>query len=399
LPLDHFQMNAATPLNFVEPESTGMLRSTLRRFVEKEMPRELAQQWDKDNHFPRDVFAKLAQLGVMGLTVPEEYGGVGRDIVACMVTIEELARRSSAIAVPYIMSACYAGMNILECATEAQKKSLLPRVASGELLFAYGFTEPDVGSDLASVKTTAERRDDRVIINGAKRFCSGAAIADYIYVLARSDRDAPARKNLSFIMVPPDTPGVTITPIDGMGLKGAATTDVTFDDVDVPFENVMGGEAGWNKGWDFLVGPGLDIEKLEVAALALGVAEAAVADAWDYSQQRRQFGTAICAIQSIRHVLAEVQTKLHACRLVMAQAAWLADRRLPCRAETSMAKLFVCDTGKDIVLACQGVLGAYGYVKGFDMERYVRECLLMPIIGGSSMIQKNNIANALNLPR
>lgn len=392
-------VTSTTPLNFAEPESMIMLRSTLRRFVEQEMPRELAQKWDKDDHFPRDVFDKLAQLGVMGITIPEEYGGYGRDIMSCMVTIEELAKRSCAIAVPYIMAACYAGMNILECASEEQKKSLLPLVASGNLLFAYGWTEPDIGADLANVKTTAERKGDVVVINGAKRFCSGADIADYIYVLAKSDKTAPARKNLSFIMVPPKTPGVTITRIDAMGMKGAATTDVTFDCVEVPFKNVMGEQNGWNEGWRFLVGPGLDTEKLEVAALALGVAEAAVEDAWLYSQQRHQFGTAISSIQSIRHALAEVQTQLHACRLVMAQAAWLSDKRITCRAETSMAKLFICDTAKSIVLTCQSIMGAYGYVKGLDMERYVREALLMPIIGGSAMIQKNNIANALNLPR
>jgi alkylation response protein AidB-like acyl-CoA dehydrogenase len=387
------------PLNFNEPEATLMLRRTLRRFVEQEMPRELAQQWDRDNVFPRDVFAKLAQLGVMGLTVPEAYGGAGRDIVACMVTIEELARRSCAIATPYIMSACYAGMNILECGTEAQKQALLPRVAAGELLFAYGFTEPDVGADLASVRTFGERRGDRVVINGAKRFCSGPHIANYIYALIRTSRDLPRYRNLSLVLIPPDARGVTIEHVDALGMKGASTADVTFDEVEIPFDNVIGGEARWNNAWELLVGPGLDTEKLEVAALALGIAEAAVADAWDYSQQRQQFGKPICSIQSIRHMLADCQARLHACRLVMYQAAWLADRRLPCRAETSMAKLFVCDVAKEVVLTCQSVLGAYGYVKGFDMERYVREILLMPIIGGSSMIQKNNIANALGLPR
>jgi alkylation response protein AidB-like acyl-CoA dehydrogenase len=392
-------MDADKPLNFTEPESLSMLRQTLVRFVDQEMPRELAQKWDRDNHFPRDVFDKLAQLGVMGLTIPEEFGGYGRDISACMITIEELAKRSCAVAVPYIMAACYAGMNILECASEAQKNSLLPRVAAGQLMFAYGWTEPDIGSDLANVKTTAERRGDRVVINGAKRFCSGADIADYIYVLAKSDKQAPFRKNLSFVMVPPNTPGITITRIESMGMKGAATTDVTFDDVQVPFNHVMGEEEGWNNGWKFLVGPGLDTEKLEVAALALGIAQAAVADAWNYSQQRHQFGGPISSIQAVRHALADVQTQLHACKLVMAQAAWLANERLPCRAETSMAKLFVCDTAKSIVLNCQSIMGAYGYVKGLDMERYVREVLLMPIIGGSSMIQKNNIANALNLPK
>lgn len=398
MPLDD-PLGPDTPLNFQEPESTVMLRRTLRRFVDQEMPRERVQAWDRDNLFPRDVFAKLGALGVMGLTVPEAYGGAGRDIVACMATIEELARRSCAIAVPYIMSACYAGMNLLECGTEAQKRALLPRVARGELLFAYGFTEPDVGSDLASVTTFAERRGERVVINGAKRFCSGPHIADYIYTLVRSSRELPRYRNLSLVMIPPDAPGVTLQPIDALGLKGASTTDVTFDDVEIPFENVVGGEERWNNAWELLVGPGLDTEKLEVAALALGLAEAAVADAWDYSQQRRQFGKPIASVQSIRHMLADCQTKLHACRLVMAQAAWLADRRMPCRAETSMAKLFVCDSAKEIVLTCQSVLGAYGYVKGFDMERYVREILVMPIIGGSSMIQKNNIANALGLPR
>jgi alkylation response protein AidB-like acyl-CoA dehydrogenase len=392
-------MDTNAPLNFAEPQSTSMLRETLRRFVAQEMPRELAQKWDKDNHFPRDVFDKLAKLGVMGLTIPEEYGGYGRDITACMITIEELAKRSCAVAVPYIMAACYAGMNILECASEEQKKLLLPQVANGQLLFAYGWTEPDIGSDLANVKTTAERKGNIVVINGTKRFCSGSDISDYIYVLAKSDKNAPARQNLSFVMVPPNMSGITITRIDSMGMKGAATTDVTFDNVEVPFSNVMGEEAGWNNGWNFLVGPGLDTEKLEVAALALGVAEAAVSDAWIYAQQRHQFGSAISSIQAIRHSLADVQTQLQACRLMMSQAAWLADRRLPCRAETSMAKLFICDTAKTIVLNCQSIMGAYGYVKGLDMERYVREALLMPIIGGSSMIQKNNIANALNLPR
>jgi alkylation response protein AidB-like acyl-CoA dehydrogenase len=184
-----------------------------------------------------------------------------------------------------------------------------------------------------------------------------------------------------------------------MGARGAATNDVTFDDVEIPFSNVMGGENGWNKGWSFLVGPGMDTEKLEVAAMALGIAAAAVDDAWQYSTERQQFGKAISSVQSIRHMLADAQTKLHACRLVMTQAAWLADNHLPCRAETSMAKLFVCDTAKDIVLKCQMVMGAYGYVEDTDMERYVRDVLLMPIIGGSSAIQLNNIASAFQLPK
>ena len=173
-------------MNFAEDDHIRQLRESLGRFIEREMPRSAASRWDRENFFPRDVFDKLARLGVMGLTVPEAYGGAGRDIVATMVVIEELSRRSLAVSVPYIMAACYAGMNLVECATEAQKLELLPRVVDGSLIFAYGWTEPDAGADLASVKTRAERIGNPVRINGAKRFCSGSAIADYIYALVRT---------------------------------------------------------------------------------------------------------------------------------------------------------------------------------------------------------------------
>lgn len=378
-------------MNFDESEIVTALRDSLERFVEREMPRSAAHDWDARNHFPREVHRKLADLGVLGLTFGEDYGGVGRDILATMIVIEELSRRSLAVAVPYIMAACYAGMNIEECGTEAQKRELLPKIAAGDLLFAYGLTEPDAGADLASVTTTAVRDGDGLRINGAKRFCSGAGIADYIYALVRTGPAEARHRNLSFVLVPADAPGVTITPIEAMGMKGAATTDVSFDDVAVPIANLVGGEAAWNKGWPMLVGPGLDVEKLEVAAFGIGIARAALDDAWAYARERRQFGRAIGDFQSIQHKLADMKTQIHAARLVLYQAAWLADQRRPCSIETSMAKLFATEVAKTAALECQTILGAYGYVKDFDAERYVRDALLMPIIGGSSAVQRNNI--------
>jgi alkylation response protein AidB-like acyl-CoA dehydrogenase len=378
-------------VNFDEGETVTALRESLERFVAREMPRSAAAEWDKQNHFPRDVHKKLADLGVMGLTIPEEYGGVGRDIVATMVTIEELSRRSLAVSVPYIMAACYAGMNIEECGTDAQKAGLLPKIVAGDMLFAYGLTEPDAGADLASVKTRAERDGDIIRINGAKRFCSGADIADYIYCLVRTGPAEERHRNLSFVLVPPDAKGVTVTRIEAMGMKGAATTDVSFDDVEVPLANLVGGEAGWNNGWRMLVGPGLDVEKLEVAAIGIGIARAALDDAWAYATERRQFGKLIGEFQSIQHKLAEMKTQVHAARLTLYQAAWLANERRPCSLETSMAKLFCTEVSKSVALECQTILGAYGYVKDFDAERYVRDALLMPIIGGSSAVQRNNI--------
>ena len=382
-----------------EPEHILILRETLQRFIEDHMPRPLAREWDEKNEFPREVFEKLAALGVTGLTVPEEYGGSGPDVVATMVTIEELASRSMAVCSPFIQAACYAGMNLAEVGSEEQKRELLPKVASGEMLFAYGISEPSVGTDVASVKTTARRDGDHVVVNGAKRFCSGASFCNYIYTVARSGERDDRRSNLSILLIPPDTPGTTIELQKAMGLKGSATADVTFEDVRVPARNIMGGEAGWNAGWGQLVGPGLDIEKIEVAAMALGIARAAVDDAWRYAQERVQFGRPICTLQSIRHMLSEVKTQLEACRLMTYHAAALLDRGQDAGVATSMAKLFVADTAVEIVLTCQRVLGAYGYVQEYDMERYVRDVLVMPIIGGSSAVQKNNIANQLRLPR
>ena len=378
-------------MDFTEPDHVRQLRDTLERFIAREMPRAAAARWDRDNHFPRDVFDKLAQLGVLSLTVPEAYGGTGRDILATMVVIEELSRRSLAVSVPYIMGACYAGMNLVECGSEEQKRELLPRVVDGSLLFAYGWTEPDAGADLASVTTRAERFDGGVRINGAKRFCSGASISDYIYTLVRSGPEGARHKNLSLVMVPPQTPGVTISPIESLGMKGAATTDVVFDDVEVPIANVMGGEAGWNNGWSMIVGSGLDVEKLEVAAIGIGIARAALEDAWAYPFERQQFGKPISSFQSIQHKLADMKTQLHAARLVLYHAAWLADNHRSAGVETSMAKLFATEVAKSVALECQTIFGAYGYVKDFDVERYVREALLLPIIGGSSAVQRNNI--------
>lgn len=383
----------------VETEDQGMLRDMLRRFVEKEMPRDRVKAWDRESRFPRDVHDKLAALGLTGLTVPEAYGGSGRNVVSTIIVIEELCARSMSVGCAYIQSVCYAGLNLTEVGSEAQKRELLPKVAENGLMFAYGFSEPDVGADIASVRTTAVRRGDEVVINGAKRFCSGAQIADYIYAIVRSGEPEARYKNLSLVLIPTDAAGLTFTPQETLGLKGGGTFDVSLDDVTVPVSNIVGGEAGWNQGWAKLAGPGLDIEKIEVAAMALGIARAAVDDAWEYAQQRVQFGKPICAIQSIRHMLAEAKTRLEACRLMTYTAARMVEEQRLATVETCMAKLFVCDTARDIVLQCQQVMGAYGYVGDFDMERYVRDILVMPILGGSSAIQRNNIANRLNLPK
>jgi len=385
--------------HFPESDHIQMLRETLLRFIEKEMPLDLVRQWDRDNVFPHDVHAKLAELGLMGLTVPEEYGGGGRDVRATIVAIELLCGRSMAVGGPYIQSACYAGLNIAEVGSERQKRELLPRVVNEGMIFAYGISEPDVGADVAAVRTTGRIDGDRLIVNGSKRFCSGAKIADYIYTLVRTGPKDEKYKNLTLVLIPSLAEGITFEAQHALGLKGTGTYDVTFADVSVPLQNVVGEETGWNTAWSMLVGPGLDIEKIEVAAMALGIAAAAVDEAWAYAQERSQFGKPISSFQSIRHMLAEVKTKLHACRVLTYQTAETLDREGKAPLETAMTKLFVCQAAQEIVLTCQQILGAYGYIKEFDMERHVRDILIMPILGGSSAIQKNNICNMLKLKK
>lgn len=278
-----------------EPEHITILRRQLKRFVEEEMPRELVRQWDRDMPMPRDVVKKLADLRVCGLNIDEEYGDLGRDIVAAIVVVEELSRRSMHLSGPFIHIAFYGGMNISESGSYAQKREYLPKLAKGELLVAYGLSEPDVGGDLAAVQTTARRTQggDAVVINGTKRWCSGAREADYIYCLVKSDPDAGRYKNLSFVLVPTDSPGISFNDIAHTGIRYSPTGDVIFDEVEVPASQIVGGDAGWNAGWPKLIGPALDVERLEITACALGMAHAAVDDAWNYAQERRQFGKLI----------------------------------------------------------------------------------------------------------
>ncbi|MEQ9145841.1 MAG: acyl-CoA dehydrogenase family protein [Parvibaculaceae bacterium] len=383
-----------------EPEHITLLRDTIKRFVADEMPREKRRQLDRDHTFCRETFRKLADLGVCGLTIPEEFGGQGIDLVAAVAVLDELCQVGPSLGGPFIHAAFYGGANVVENGSDAQKRDLLPKLAKGDIWFAYGLSEPDVGGDLATVRTRARLDDDgkTVVVNGAKRWCTGADWADYIYCLVNSDPDGKKYRNLTVLLIPTDTPGISMQPIEHANLRYTASCDVYFDDVRIPIENVLGGAEGWNKGWGMLAGRTLDVEKIEITTVTYGIARAAVEEAWQYAQEREQFGKPIAAHQAVRHALSEARTKLQACAHMLYHATYLAHEGKPCSVETSMAKLFVADTAVEIVLACQQVLGAYGLSDAYDMERNVRDVLGMPIVGGSSNMQKNNIAARLGLP-
>ncbi len=383
------------------PESAEreMLRQSLRRFLDRECPREKVRQWDEEDYYPRDVVDKLRTLGVYGLTTPEEYGGLGRDIPAAIITIEELCRRCPTVGVAYIMTVFYGAVNINESGNAEQKRQLLPKLAAGEMRFAYGLSEPNVGADLASVETVADLEGDVFVVNGAKRWCTGANIADYIYTLVRTDRQATRYQNLGILLIDPKSPGITIEPIKKMGNHGIPTTDVTFEDVRVPKDNLVGGIEMLHKAWTQLAGPALDVEKIEVSSICLGLGQAAYDDAFQYAQERHQFGKPISAHQSIRHMLADMATELFASRLMVYHCAQLAQDEQPCSVETSMTKLYVAEAATRVALNAQKILGAYGYALEYDVQRYLRDVLLYPLAGGSSAIQRNNIMNRMGLAK
>ncbi|MGQ3176229.1 MAG: acyl-CoA dehydrogenase family protein, partial [Blastomonas fulva] len=221
--------------------------------------------------------------------------------------------------------------------------------------------------------------------------------ADYIYCLVRSGPPEDRYKNLSFVLVPTKAAGVTMQDIEHVNLRYTHSQDVYFDNVRLPVSAIVGGEAMWNKGWKLLAGRALDVEKLEISAVALGIARAAIDEAWGYAQERVQFGKPISQHQAIRHKLVTARTKWQAARHMLYHAAWLANEGRPCSVETSMAKLFVADMGVEIALICQQVMGSYALSDAYEMERHVRDLLGMPIVGGSSDMQKNNLASLMRL--
>ena len=341
-----------------EPAHISELRRQLRRFVNEKAPRDLRREWDKAHTFSRDVFTDLAKMGVCGLTVPETYGGLGQDIEAAVAVIEELSRAGPFLSGPYIHCAFYGGMNISENGSDEQKESLLPALARGDMFLAYGLSEPDVGGDLSSVRTRGRIEGDEIVINGSKRWCTGADWSDYIYCLINTAPDQPKRNALTFVLIPTRASGVSMTPIEHSNLRYTASCDVHFDDVRIPMSAIVGGPAMLNKGWSLLAGRALDVEKLEVAACTFGFAQAAVEEAWTYAQERVQFGKPIAGHQAVSHKLVTARTKLEACRHMLYHAARLAGAGSPCAIETSMAKLFIADVGVEIALACQQVMGA-----------------------------------------
>lgn len=384
-------------MDFQFSEQQEMLRATVREFVEKECPKQFVRKWDEEHLFPMEVFDKLKKLGVMGVIIPAQYGGMGGSIVDYAVVCEEIARSGCWGLASYFNSVIMYGADmILHCGNEEQKQYYLPKLARGELLFAYGITEPDSGSDAAAAKTVAIEEGDHFILNGTKIFITLADKADYTITLARTNKDAPKHKGLSLFIVDTKTSGYTARPLKKMGGFTDTTCEVVYDNVIVPKSHVLGGPEAINFGWQLLLST-LETEHLEVAANSLGYAQAAFDDALAYAKERHAFGQPIGKFQAISHMVAEMAVDLHLARLCVYQLAWLRDAGKPCYKEACMAKLTATECWTNMAHRAMQIFGGYSLMYEYDIQRYLRDSYILLIGGGTRQIQKNMIAKSLGL--
>ncbi len=364
-------------------------RRVVRDFVEREIkPR--ARHVDETGEFNWAAVKKMGPIGLLGLAVPEEYGGAGVDAISAAIAIEEIGRGCGSTG---LSISAHNGLGcgpIALFGTEEIKRKFLPPLASGSgKLGALALTEPGAGSDLAGgVRTVAKKAGDEWIINGTKMWCTNASLADTIVTLCRTDK-AGGSKSLSLIIVPADTPGLTIGPAEKkMGLKGSPTHAVTYEDVRVPHEYVLGTE---NYGLHQTLNV-LDGGRVGIGALAVGLAQAAYEEAIKYAKQRHTFGKLLAEHQAIQWMIADATTQIEAARLLVYKAAWLKQNGKSYIKEASMAKLFATEVAEKVCFNAIQIHGGYGYSAEYPVERIYRDQRLMTIGEGTSEIQRLVIA-------
>lgn len=382
-------------MNFELTTEQQEFRHIVHDFIAKEV-KPKAHEVDETAQFNWPAVHKMGPLGLLGLEVPEEYGGAAMDAVSAAIAIEELGWGCGSTALAISAHNGLALGPIVRFGTEAQKRQWLPPLATGQgKLACLALTEPGAGSDLqGGVRTAAVKEGDSWIIDGSKMWMTNASIADVMVVLCRTD-PAGGSRSLSQIIVPADTPGITIGPAEKkMGLKGSPTHAVTFDEVRVPLENVLGPEG---RGLQQTLAT-LDSGRVGIGALAVGLARAAYEEAVKYAHERKTFGVAIANHQAVQWMLADAATEIQAARLMVYWVAWLKSLGRPYTKEAAMAKLFATEVSERVCRNAIQVHGGYGYSREFPVERIYRDTRLMTIGEGTSEIQRLVIArHILNL--
>lgn len=374
-------------LNFSEEQL--MMRDMVRDFAQKEIAPFVERM--EAGEFPRPVLNKMAELGLMGITVPEAYSGSGMDFTSYIIAINELSKVSAVIGVILSVHTSVGTNPILYFGSEEQKQEYVTKLAKGEYLGAFCLTEPSAGSDAASLRTRAEKKGDRYIINGSKIFITNGGEADVYIVFAKTDPSKGAKGVTAFI-VEKGTPGLIIgKDEEKMGLYGSRTVELSFENMEVPEENRLGEEG---EGFKIAMA-NLDVGRIGIAAQALGIAEAALEAAVQYANERHQFGKPIIANQGVGFKIADMATAVEAARLLVYRAADLRSKGLPCSKEASMAKLFASQTAREVAIEAVQVFGGYGYTKDYPVERYFRDAKITEIYEGTSEIQRIVISKHL----
>ncbi len=368
------------------------IQKAVRDFCKGEFDKELALELEEKHEFPKKIWQKAGELGLIGVHFPEEYSGQGLGCMEAILVVEELCRNDSTIGSAIALSA-FASEIIMHYGSEEQKKKYLPEVAEGRMLSAGAFTEPDHGSDITFMNTTAVKDGDHWVINGGKTFITNGGLAGFYSVLCQTDPDArPGYRGQSLILVEADRPGVGTTDVGRkMGIRMMATAEVTFKDVRVPLSNLIGKE---NKGF-YQVLNFFDESRIQIAAQALGTAQGAYDRALAYVKQREQFGKKIAQFQATQHKLADMATKIELARLITYKAAWNYDQGRIDPKLTSMAKMFAARTAVEVADEAIQLLGGYGYMAEYEVERFYRDAKITEIYEGTKEIQKNTIASSL----
>jgi alkylation response protein AidB-like acyl-CoA dehydrogenase len=377
-------------MDFRLTEEQDLLRRTVREFAESEI-RPYVIEWDEAQQFPMDLVPKLASLGLMGVQLPEEYGGAGLSAVDYCICIEELARVDPAVALSVAAHNGLCSSHIAMFGSDAQKRQYLPRLTSGEVLGAWGLTESGAGSDAAAMRTTAVKQGNCWIINGTKAFITHARIGGVVVAMAVTDRTR-GHRGISAFVIEQGTPGMTAGKKENkLGMRASDTSELIFQDCRVPAGQLLGEE-----GQGFInTLQVLDAGRIGIAALAVGLAQGAYEAARSYAKERRQFGQPLSAFQAIQWKLADNATRIEAARLLTYRAAYLKDTGKRTTRESSMAKLYSGEIAVKAADDCVQIHGGYGFVKDYPAEKYFRDVKLVTIGEGTSEIQRLVIARQL----
>lgn len=371
-------------MNFELTKEQLMIQEMVRDFAEKEI-KPYAREHDENSTFPIETFKKMGELGLLGIPFPEEYGGSGGDTISYAIAVEEIGKACGGTGLSYAAAISLGASPIYYFGTEEQKQKWLVPMAKGETLGSFGLTEPNAGSDAGGTQTKAELVGDEYIINGEKQWITNAGYARQVIVTVVTGKREDGKKIITSLIVPTDAPGVKIRcDYDKMGVRASNTCEIVLENVRVPKENVLGDpKRGFSQ---FL--QTLDGGRISIAALSVGIAQAAYEKALKYAKERYQFGQPISKFQAIQFKLADMAMEIELARNMVYKAAWLKDNNKPFGKEAAMAKLFASEMGFRVCNQAIQIHGGYGYMKEYDVERHLRDIKLMEIGEGTSEVQR-----------